>query len=176
MSTLEDKPIATPGGDSLKAVSHEHHDRIMPHVDALAALAEMIDGPDRQQFAERFEVECAFIVDQLVPHIEAIESTLYGELERLMGGRHSMQPMRDEHEQLHRLFQALCQHRGQIAAGTFDDAEAMALRRVLYRLYTLLKVHLAEEELYLGVIDRDLSPAEKEALARGIDHAGAQPV
>ena len=41
-----------------------------------------------------FEEEYAFIVGQLVPHIEAIEATLYGRLEQLMGGRHSMAPMR----------------------------------------------------------------------------------
>jgi len=33
---------AAPGG-SLHAASHEHHDRIMPHVDALPVLAELID-------------------------------------------------------------------------------------------------------------------------------------
>ena len=176
MATLRDKPIAAPGGSSLSLVSHEHHDRIMPHVDALPILAKMIDGPDREAFAARFEQECSFIAGQLVPHIEAIEATLYGELERLMDGRHSMLLMREEHEQLHRLFASLCRHRAQIAAGSFDDAEAVGLRRVLYRLYTLLKVHLAEEELYLGVLERDLSEADKVALARGIDHAQAEPI
>jgi hypothetical protein len=40
----------------------------------------------------------------------------------------------------------------------------------------LLKIHLAEEELYLGVLDRDLTDAEKDALARGLDHAMAEPL
>jgi len=40
---------------SLYATSHEHHDRIMPHVDALPALAEMIDSVERDEFARRFE-------------------------------------------------------------------------------------------------------------------------
>ena len=42
---------------------------------------------------------------------------------------------------------------------------------MLYRLYAMLKVHLAEEELYLGVLDRNLSAEEKDALAQGIEHA-----
>ncbi len=148
----------------------------MPHVNALPVLAEMIDGPDRDAFAKSFEQECSFIVGQLVPHMEAIESTLYGELELLMEGRHSMQPMRQEHQQLRRLFGSLCRYRAEIAAGEFDDAQAIGLRRVLYRLYTLLKVHLAEEQLYLDVVDRTLSDADKDALARGVDHASAEPV
>ena len=47
---------------------------------------------------------------------------------------------------------------------------------MLYRLYSLLKVHLTEEEMYLRVIDRGLSETEKDLLARGIDHAAVQPV
>jgi hypothetical protein len=159
---------------SLYLASHEHHDRITPHVDALAELAGLVDQTDTAEFARRFETECQFIVGQLMPHIDAIEQTLYGDLERLMDGRHSMQPMREEHEQLRRLFGSLCSYRATLAAGAFDDAFAMGLRRVLYRLYSLMKVHLAEEELYLRVIDRDMSEAEKDELARGIDHASAE--
>lgn len=148
----------------------------MAHVDALPILAELIDRVDAQEFAARFEPECEFIVGQLMPHIDAIEQTLYGEMERLMDGRHSMQPMRDEHDQLRRLFASLCRYRATAAAGALDQASAIGLRRVLYRLYTLMKVHLAEEELYLSVIERDLSAEEKDVLARGIDHASAEPI
>jgi hemerythrin-like domain-containing protein len=145
-------------------------------VNALPILADMIDTADRAEFTERFEQECLFITGQLVPHINAIENTLYGELERLMDRRHSMQPMREEHDQLRRLLGSLCLYRAELEAGALDDASAMGLRRVLSRLYSLLKVHLAEEERYLLVIDRDLSAAEKDTLARGIDHAAAEPI
>jgi hypothetical protein len=52
----------------------------------------------------------------------------------------------------------------------------MALRRALYRLHSILKVHLAEEELYLGVLDQNLTDEEKDLLARGIDHAMTEPL
>ena len=161
---------------SLHATSHEHHDRIMAHVDRLPALADEIGTVDLMTFARDFEVECEFISTQLVPHIEAIETTLYRELDRLMEHRHSMDPMRDEHVRLRKLFEALCHYRQAIERGQFEGDEAIGLRRVLFRLYSLLKVHLAEEELYLAVIDRDLSAEEKDVLARGIDHAAAQPL
>ena len=161
---------------SLDATAHEHHERIMAHVDALPGLADMIDKVDIETFAQHFETECEFISTQLVPHIEAIEANLYGELDRLMDRRHSMEPMRDEHARLKRLFTSLCHYRQAIERGEFDREETVGLRRVLFRLYSLLKVHLAEEEMYLRVIDRDLSDEEKDALARHIDHAAAQPV
>ena len=161
---------------SLDETSHEHHERIMAHVDALPGLADMIDKVDMGTFARHFDAECEFISTQLVPHIEAIETTLYTALDRLMGKRHSMEPMREEHARLRRLFTSLCHYRQAIERGQFDKEETIALRRVMFRLYSLLKVHLAEEEMYLHVIDRDLSAEEKDALARGIDHAAAQPV
>ena len=161
---------------SLPQTTHEHHDKIDPHVDRLPVLAEMIGRVSPEEFATSFETECGFIQGQLVPHMEAIESTLYGRLELLMGTRHSMTPMRREHQQLRGLFDSLCEYRKEAAGGTLDQAGEIGLRRVLYRLYSILKVHLAEEELYLGVLDQHLSDEDKDALARGIDHAVAEPL
>lgn len=161
---------------SLDETSREHNARIMAHVDALSELAEMIDNVDMETFSRHFEAECDFINMQLLPHIVAIEATLYRELERLMEHRHSMEPMREEHARLRRLFVSLCQYRQSLRHDEFDRESVIGLRRVLYRLYALLKVHMAEEEMYLRVVDRDLTAEEKDALARSLDHAAAQPV
>lgn len=161
---------------SLPSTSHEHHEKIEPHVDRLPELAEMIGRVSSEEFAARFETECGFIVGQLMPHMEAIETTLYARLEELMGPRHSMTPMRQEHDVLRGLFDALCAYRKEAAGGTLDPDGEIGLRRVLYRLYSILKVHLAEEELYLGVLDRNLTDEEKDALARGIEHAVIEPM
>lgn len=161
---------------SLPDTSHEHHAKIRPHVDRLPELAEMIGTVTPEAFATSFETECSFIVGQLVPHMEAIETTLYGRLEEVMDGRHSMEPMRLEHERLRALVRSLCQYAELVAAGSLTAADEIGLRRVLYRLYAMLKVHLAEEELYLGVLDHNLSAEEKDRLAQGIDHASAEPL
>jgi hypothetical protein len=160
----------------LHATSREHHARILAHVDRLPALATEIGTVQPAEFAADFDIECEFIATQLVPHIEAIETTLYGELDRLLEHRHSMDPMRDEHARLRKLFEALCHYRRAIERGEFEPEEFVGLRRVLFRLYSLLKVHLAEEEMYLAILERDLSDDEKAVLARGIDHAAAQPL
>jgi len=161
---------------SLPQTTHQHHDLLMPHVDALPALAELIDCVRPEAFAAQFEKEYHFIVDQLVPHMEAVESALYPQLERLMQNRHSMLPMRHEHRELHRLVGSLGRYRPDVAAGHLDTAAVMGLRRALYRLHSMLKVHLAEEEHYLAVLESNLSPEEKDALARGLSHAMAEPV
>jgi hypothetical protein len=161
---------------SLPDTSHEHHGSIEPHVDRLPALAEMIGHVTPEDFSLAFQEECSFIIGRLVPHMEAIETTLYGRLEQVMDRRHSMAPMRQEHERLRGLFRSLCTYSELVAEGRLTEADQVGLRRVLYRLYAMLKVHLAEEDLYLGVLDRTLGPEEKDALARGIDHASAEPL
>ena len=161
---------------TLRTTSEDHHARLQPHVDRLLVVAELVGTVDCSALHALFEEEYAFIVGQLVPHMQAIEGTLYGRLDELMEGRHSMAPMRREHEAVAHLVEELGQYRQHVDGCRWSAVEGMALRRALYRLHSILKVHLAEEELYLGVLDQNLSDAEKELLARGIDHAMTEPL
>ncbi len=161
---------------SLRSTSDHHHAQLLPHVDRLLVLAEMVGQVDCGAIHDLFEEEYAFIVGQLVPHMEAIERTLYDRLEELMGGRHSMAPMRQEHEVVKRLVEELGTYRRHAEGCRWSSVEGLGLRRALYRLHSILKVHLAEEELYLGVLEQNLGDDEKAELARGIDHATAAPL
>jgi hypothetical protein len=145
-------------------------------VENLARLAEMIAEGITPAFVAESEAEHRFIVGQLLPHMEAIETTLYGELDRLMEGRHTMAPMRLEHAELRRLVDSAGQYHDLVTTGRLTPADAIGMRRLLYRLHAMLRVHLAEEELYLRVLDHNLSNAEKDELARGIEHAMAEPL
>ncbi len=161
---------------SLRATSQDHHAKLLPHVDRLLTIAEMIGLEECAAVHAAFEAEYVVITGQLVPHMDAIETTLYAQLERLMGQRHSMAPMREEHQQMRRLIEVIGQYRDHVEGCTLGAVEGLALRRALYRLYSILKVHLAEEELYLGVLEQNLTDEEKDILARGIDHAIAEPL
>jgi hypothetical protein len=116
------------------------------------------------------EEEYGFIVGELVPHMRAVEQTLYDRLEALMNRRHSMAPMRQDHQAIAGLVEELGRFRGQADGCHWSATDEQVLRRALYRLHSILKVHLAEEELYLGVLDQHLTDEEKDLLARGIDH------
>jgi iron-sulfur cluster repair protein YtfE (RIC family) len=161
---------------SLPEANHAHHDQIRQHLEQLVVLAGMVGRATPDELDAQFQVECSFVTGQLGPHMVAIETSLYGELERLLGGRHSMAPMREEHERFRQLIASLCRYGALVAEHSLSPADAIGLRRVLYRLYTVLSVHLDEEELYLSVLDRSLTDVEKDALARGIEHATALPL
>jgi hypothetical protein len=161
---------------SLSDTSHEHHGVINEHVDRLPGIADSIGHVDADALRDAFLPEHAFISGRLIRHMTAIESSLYAPLERLMEGRHSMAPMRREHEELVRLVDSLGDFAARLRDGTLDPDEGIGLRRALYRLHAIVKVHLAEEELYLGVLDHNLSDEEKDEITRALVHACEQPL
>lgn len=159
------------GPGSLRSTSAAHHAQLMPHVDRLLTLAEMVGQVHCSALHALYEEEHRFIAGQYLPHLEAVEAGLYDRLEAIMGPRHTMAPMREEHQIVRALIQELGSYRAHGADCTWNEREGLAVRRVLYRLHALLKVHLAEEELYLGVLDRNLTDLEKDELARRLEHA-----
>ena len=159
---------------SLRTTSEEHHARLLPHVDRLLTLAEMIGHVECTSLHALFDEEYAFVVGQLLPHMETIERALYGRIEAELAGHHSLAPMREEHRIIARLVEDVGRYRSHAVDCTWSAMEGMALRRALYRLHSLLKVHLAEEELYLEVLERRLTGAEKDKLAHSLDHAMAE--
>ncbi len=156
---------------------HEHHERINTMIDGLPALAGLLDErPRPARFEERYATLYGFVTGTLMPHIAAVESTLYPELDRLMQNRHSMVQMRREHEEIQGLIERLGIFGEAIRADALGPAGSIGLRRVLYRLYALLKVHLGEEEEYLRVLDHHLTAEEQAELVKGLEHATAEPL
>jgi hemerythrin len=48
--------------------------------------------------------------------------------------------------------------------------KTLAIRRVLFQLYALLKVHLAEEEAYLRLVDHGVTDDMADAVAAALAH------
>lgn len=162
----------------LTRVSHEHHDLLWRYVNQLNELADGLccDCLDSAllvaQLPQLREVHDG-LTSRLIPHMEAVEAAVHPTLERLLADRRTSVPMAAEHREIRRLVTAL-------GAFTIDDpahgdrAAVLALRRVLLRLYVLLKTHLSEEELYIPILEDRLAPAEEAALARALDHLAGE--
>jgi hemerythrin-like domain-containing protein len=157
---------------TLPRVTHEHRERLARHVNAMPAVGDLIGTAPVAELAPRVDEMCRFLTDLLVPHMEAAERALYPELERMLQNRHSMTPMRREHVEIRSLVDDLARRRTGIDEGRLAVGEAVALRRVVFRLYAMLKVHIAEEQLYLDLVEHDASADAGEALASALEHAG----
>ena len=157
---------------SLPQVSLEHHERLTRHLDAMPAVGDLVGVTPAAELRPRVDDMAAFLTELLLPHMEAAENALYGELERMLQNRHSMTPMRREHDEIRKLVAELSRLQRSLGAGPLHTGETVALRRVIFRLYAMLKVHLAEEQLYLGIIEHGVSSADAERLAAAMDHSG----
>ena len=157
---------------SLPQVSLEHHVRLMRQVDTMPAVGDMVGVAPIAELRPRVDEVTSFLSGLLLPHMEAAEHTLYPELERMLQNRHSMTPMRREHDEIRKLVAELVRLQQRLDLGEVHTSETVALRRVIFRLYAMLKVHLAEEQLYLRIIDHEVSPEVAEKLAAAMDHSG----
>ena len=78
-----------------------------------------------------------------------------------MGTPQATATMSRDHVEVSRLTEQLRRLRSQFSGANLAADQITDLRRVLYGLYALVKVHFAkEEELYLPLLDAHLSEAE----------------
>ena len=164
----------------LTRVSHEHHDLLWRYVNELNDLADCLncDCLDTARLVAQLprlrEVHDG-LTGRLVPHMETVEAAVFPTLERLTAERGMTVPMATEHQEIRRLVAALGAFIDNLPAHV-DRTAVLALRRVLLRLYALLKTHLSEEELYIPILEDRLTPAEEAALARALDHQAVEPL
>jgi len=154
-------------------VSAEHHQRLIRHVDRLPQVAALMDSGTLEEFRLALDEAGDFLTELLVPHMEAAERALFPELERMMQNRHSTVPLRREHEQIRASIDDLARLRGLADGGTLSMNEKVALRRIVFRLYALLKIHMAEELLYAELVEHGASPEAEKALAAAMEHSGS---
>jgi hypothetical protein len=155
---------------TLPTQTHEHHERLISHVDRMPALGDLVGSSATETVRAQLDELVPFLTGTLIPHVDAAEKTLYPELERLQQNAHSMTPMRREHGQIRHLVDNLVSLCAKFDAGTPGIRDTVALRRSVFGLYALLKVHLAEEELYMHIVERGVSADASNALAAAMDH------
>ena len=155
---------------SLPQVAHDHHERIMFHVDQMPGVADRLLTARTDDARSSTAAIRDFLTGTLLPHIDAAERTLYPELERMFQNRHSMAPMRREHDEVRRLVAEYARLTDQLGAEPITLARTLGLRRVMFQLYGLMKIHLAEEDAYLRIIDHGVDTETADVLAVALDH------
>ena len=158
---------------SLEAMAHVHSEHLLHEIDRLPETGDMVATASPADLRTRLDKTHAFLTEVLIPHIAATEATLYPELERMFQNVHSMAPLRREHAEVRRLTAELARIREQMGEQKISVGASIALRRVIFRLFALLKVHLAEEQVYLDILNRREAPEMADALAAAMAHPGS---
>ena len=150
----------------------DEHKTLYPQVESLRLAADAVNESLTSLAHDRIEDAYNFLTKQLLPHAQAEDKALYPMVQKAMGAAQATATMSRDHVEVDRLTQELGSlrvHKTQLSV-TFN--QAMALRRVLYGLYALVKVHFAkEEEIYLPLLDSKLTAEEAKVMFENMEAA-----
>jgi hemerythrin-like domain-containing protein len=151
----------------------DEHAALVPHIDALASAADAVGLIGIVELRALIDASHAFLSDQLLPHADVEERALYPAVQQVLGAPEATATMSRDHGEVQALTEELDGLRRRIAtADSLDDQLASALRRVLYGLHHLIKLHFAkEEEVYLPILDARLTDDDAAALFDAMHHA-----
>jgi len=155
---------------------HEHHVHLIAGVDAILATAQMVGTVPCEELRPHVLEARTFLDGTLLPHMEAAERAVYPRLESALSDAHALAPLRREHEEVRQLTAELGRLCDAHQDGVYRRGEALALRRVLYRIFALLRVHLEEEEMLAALLAHSIDPETAKAVAADLAHAVAIPL
>jgi len=136
---------ARPATDVADRFRREHRE-FAPELQRIRSVADRLEELRPQQAVAELDAVRVFIAERLPQHEEEEEAAVYPVVSRLMGGEDPMSSMARAHVEiahLGRMYQQLVEDLPP-EGPTPDDV--MDLRRVLYGLYAILRLHFAQEE------------------------------
>ena len=144
----------------------EHHE-LLPHIEFIKETADKAGISPHEELKKSLDEVYEFLTKHLLIHAKAEEKVLYPIIGKLMGAADATKTMSRDHIEIERLIEELNHIR--------QSEDLKELRRVLYGLYALIKVHFAkEEEIYLPLIDNKLTPQEGETLYKNMEKAAQE--
>ncbi len=150
----------------------EEHQELLPHIEAICQVADAIGEAPLSELRPQIDSVYGFLVQHLLPHAQAEEEALYPVVGKVMGAPEATGTMSRDHVAVGRLIDELGLIRSNTSGSTLTASQIKDLRRVLYGLYTLVKVHFAkEEEVYLPILDARLTSDEAHRLFEDMERA-----
>jgi len=149
---------------------------LISRIELLRTVADSIGSAPLEAVREGIKDACTFLMHHLIPHAQAEEQVLYPTIGRLLRTLEATTTMSRDHLEVIRLTEELEELRLRLFYTPLSEPDKKALRRILYGLYAIIKVHLAkEEEIYLPILEARLLPEEAhqmfEVMERTVNEA-----
>jgi heavy metal translocating P-type ATPase len=146
------------------ALFRSEHRTLLAGVDDVKAVADRLEWTSADDARRDLDDIRRFLTDRLLPHEQTEERQLYPRLTSISDGRDPTEPLIGAHREIERivaLFERLVTNQPADGPGPGDRLE---LRRLLYGLHAILRLHFAqEEELYLVLDDGAVGPGSELA-------------
>lgn len=152
----------------------EEHQELLPHVEKLLLVADSIGETSSESLREGLDEAHAFLANLLIPHARVEEAVLYPIVAKVMGAPEVTATMSQDHLEIGHLTAELEAIRTEVTY-LLPPGREKELRRILYGLYTLIKLHFNKEEtVYLPLLDDRLSTDETRNLFAAMEQAALE--
>lgn len=139
----------------------DEHRELLPEVETIRRVADSVGDVPIETLSDGVERVQDFLSRRLIPHAKAEDLAMYPVVGRVLGALEATATMSRDHVEIGGLAEQLAALRPELAAAELEPDVERALRRILYGLYELVRVHFEEEEeIFLPILDARLTEAE----------------
>ena len=158
-------PVRIPGWTETSTRLHAAHLELEPSIARIRTTADALDGMSAAAASVALEEIRRFVSDDLLPHEELEDRTIYPMLASAMGSDDATASMHRTHQEIFRLVRLLDRLVRDLPPEGPSGDDRTDLQRLLYGLEAILRLHQAQEEdLYLSIGD-STPPAERPTTA-----------
>ncbi len=128
------------------------HERLIPQLDRLRQVADAIDTQSPADALRSLHEVEEFLVKEILPHEANDEMEIYPRMSEILPGDDPMATMSRAHREIFHLVELFQRQVADLPAGGPEPADITDLRRTLYGLHAILRLHFdQEEELYASL-------------------------
>jgi len=161
--------------DTITGPLRAEHRGLLPRIERIRRVADSVGLVPIEVLRERIDEVRGFLTHELIPHARAEDAELYPVVARVMGAPEATATMRHDHVEVAGLVDELEAIEPELSAPSLPLEVEHTLRRILYGLYVLVKVHFVEEEeIYLPLLDANLTQAEATTMFAAMEAEAAR--
>jgi heavy metal translocating P-type ATPase len=128
------------------------HERLTPQLDRLRQVADSFDTKSPAEGLRSLQEVEKFLVEEILPHEANDESMVYPRVTEILPGDDPMATMSRAHREIFHLIELLQRQVSDLPASGPEPADVIDLRRTLYGVHAILRLHFEqEEELYAAL-------------------------
>ena len=150
----------------------DEHAELLPRVGSLRTAGDAVGASSQTELATKVREAEEFLTGHLIPHAKAEDDVVYPIIDRLLGAPGATRTMTLDHLEVGRLTKLLGEIRARMSTAILTRTQESELRMVLFGLYVLVVLHFhKEEEVYLPLLDRQLTPEEARGMFEAMEAA-----
>ncbi len=149
-----ERPVEVAGWAEQRAVLLAEHRVLEPDIARLRAVADRLDGATAEQLRPDLEATRRFLTERLLEHEVTEDRSVYPMLAKATASDDSTSALHGTHSEIFHLVGRYVGLLDEIGPDGLAEGDRPDLRRLLYGLDAILRLHMAqEEELYLAIGD-----------------------